>query len=98
MYWECFDGNFEEKLQSFRNSQTTIMKTKPTYMDPVSIQKDMPGMSDVEKYYMRKIQAQAAQRAMDQKGLRGGARRIGIVCGVVAFSICILFARKSDQN
>ena len=66
------------------------MKTKPTYMDPVSIQEELPKMSDVEKYYMRKIQSQAVQRAMDQKHLRKGARRIGLACGAIAISICIL--------
>ena len=97
MYWESFDSNFEKKLRSFQKQSNVIMKTKPTYMDPV-IQKDMPGMSDVEKYYMRKIQAQAMQRAMGQKDVRKGARRVGLVCGVLAFSICILLTVDDNKT
>ena len=66
------------------------MKTKPTYMDPVSIQEELPKMSDVEKYYMNKIQSQAIQRAVSQKDVRKGARRIGLGCGIIAVVICIL--------
>ena len=65
-------------------------KTKATYMDPVSMETEYAKLSEVERYYVRKMQAYTVQRAKEQKYIRQGARRIGLTCGAIAISICIL--------